>query len=225
MAQENKKPLELLNAQNCAFVFIDHQPAMTFGVSNIDRQLLLNNVVGLAKAAKAFQVPVVLTAVESAGFSGALWPQLTEVFPGTKIIERSSMNSWEDAAFLEAVKKTGKKKLVMCALWTEICLLFPTLCALGEGYEVYAVEDCSGGVSEMAHKTAMTRMTNLGAQPVTWIQVMCELQRDWSRKATYDAVMKIAIEHGGAYGQAVEYCYTMVHKAPAFPVRFAPKKQ
>jgi len=214
------KPLELLNPTNCAMIFIDHQPAMTFGVANIDKQTLINNVVGLAKAAKIFNVPVILTAVESKSFSGAIWPQLTSEFPDHQIIERSSMNSWEDKKLVEAVKKTGKKKLVIAALWTEVCLLFPALSALQEGYEIYAVEDCSGGTSEMAHKSAMTRMSMVGVQPVTWVQVMLEWQRDWANKTHYDEVMKTVIDHGGAYGQAVEYCYTMVHKAPAYPERF-----
>lgn len=213
--------LDLLDPSNCVVIFIDHQPAMTAGVTSIDRQLLLNNVVGLAKAAVAFKVPTILTGVESKGFSGTVWPQLQEALPGVKIIERSSMNSWEDKGFVEAVKKTGRKKLVMCALWTEVCLTFPALCALKEGFEVYAVEDASGGVSETAHNAAMRRMEQAGVRPMTWIQVMLEFQRDWARKATYDAVMKIVIDHGGAYGQSVEYAYTMVHKAPPFPERYA----
>jgi len=221
----NNGTLELLTPNNCCVIFIDHQPAMTFGVANIDRQLLINNVEGLAKAAKLFHVPVIVTAVESKSFSGTIWPQITEHFSGEKIYERSSMNSWEDKNFVEAVKRTGKKKLVICALWTEVCLCFPALCALAEGYEVYAVEDCSGGVSESAHRNAMTRITQAGAVPVTWIQVMLEWQRDWARKISYDEVMKTVIQHGGAYGQAVEYCYTMVHKAPAFPERFAAGSQ
>jgi len=174
---EKKGPLELLNPKNCVLILIDHQPAMTFGVASIDRQTLLNNTVGLAKAAKLFGVPVILTSVESKSFSGNLWPQITELFPDQKPIERSSMNSWEDQAFVAAVKKTGRKKLVIAALWTEVCLLFPALSALAEGYEVYAVEDCSGGTSESAHKCAMTRMAQVGVAPVTWIQVMLEWQK------------------------------------------------
>jgi len=212
--------LELLDPTNCALIIIDHQPAMTFGVANIDRQTLLNNVVALCKAAKIFNIPVVLTTVESKSFSGNMWPQITELFPGNKPIERSSMNSWEDKALVEAVKKTGRKKLVIAALWTEVCLVFPAISAMAEGFEVYAVEDCSGGTSDMAHKAAMNRVVQAGAVSVGWIQVMLEWQRDWSRRATYDAVMALVIEHGGVYGQAVEYCYTMVHKAPPFPARF-----
>jgi len=217
--------LDLLTPDNCCVVLIDHQPMMTLGVGSHDRESMQNNVVGLAKAAKLFKIPVILTAVESKSFSDNLWPQLTELFPGQQVIERSSMNSWEDAALVQAVKATGKKKIVMAALWTEVCLLFPTLCALKEGFEVYIVEDASAGTSLTAHNAAISRMTQAGARPVTWIATMLEWQRDWARKGTYDAVMKTVIEHGGAYGQAVEYCYTMVHKAPPFPARFgAPAK-
>jgi len=213
--------LELLTPDNCCVIFIDHQPAMTFGVANIDRQLLLNNTVALAKAARLFKIPTILTAVESKSFSGTLWPQLTAVFPDSKVIERSSMNSWEDPAFVAAVKATGRKKLVMAALWTEVCLTFPALSAMAEGFEVYAVEDCSGGVSQVAHDAAIGRIAQAGGVRMTWVQTMLEWQRDWSRRTTYDAVMQTVLEHGGAYGQAVEYCYTMVHKAPPFPQRLA----
>jgi nicotinamidase-related amidase len=215
--------LELLDPKNSVIIFIDHQPAMTFGVTSIDRQLLVNNVVGLAKAAKVFDVPVIITSVETNAFSGNVWPELTSLFPDQQVVERSSMNSWEDAGFVDAVKKTGRKKLVICALWTEVCLTFPALCAMKEGYEVYAVEDCSGGCSLVAHDSAIARVAQAGAVRVTWVQVMLEYQRDWSRRATYDGTMKTVIEHCGAYGQAVEYCYTMVHKAPQFPTRFGNK--
>jgi nicotinamidase-related amidase len=206
---------ELLTPQDSAVIFIDHQPQMAFGVTSIDRQLLKNNVVALAKTAKAFNVPTVLTAVETESFSGYVWPELLAVFPNLKPIERSSMNSWEDAKFVEAVKKTGRKKLVIAALWTEVCLLFPALQAIAESYEVYAVVDASGGTSQVAHDTAVQRMVQAGVIPVTWQQVMLEYQRDWARKETYDAVMKIVKEHSGAYGMGVEYAYTMVHKQPA----------
>jgi len=214
--------LELLDPTNSVLILIDHQPAMTAGVgSGIDRQTLINNVVGLAKAAKVFNVPVILTAVESKSFSGNFWPQVTELFPNNQVIERSSMNSWEDAAFVAAVQKTGRKKLVIAALWTEVCLTFPTLMALKAGFQVYAVEDASAGTTQLAHDAAMRRVEQAGAVPVTWNQVMLEWQRDWARKSTYDGVMKVVLEHGGSYGQSVEYAYTMVHKAPAFPARFA----
>ncbi len=205
----------LLNPQNCAVIFIDHQPQMTFGVANIDRQTLFNNTLLLAKAAKIFKVPTVLTTVETMSFSGYMWPQLLDLFPGLEPIERSSMNSWEDAKFVAAVEKTGRKKLVMAALWTEVCLAFPAIQALEAGYEVYAVEDASGGTSVTAHNAALRRIEQAGAVPVTALQVLLEFQRDWARKETYNEVIAAVKEHCGAYGQGVEYAYTMVHKQPA----------
>lgn len=204
--------LDLLTPQNCTVIFIDHQPQMTFGVANIDRQTLINNVIGLAKAARTFNVPTVLTAVETMSFSGHIWPQLKDVFPNNEIIERSSMNSWEDARFVETVKNHGRKKLVMAALWTEVCLCFPALEAVAAGYDVYAVADASGGTSREAHDYAMQRMVQAGVIPVTWQQVLLEFQRDWSRKATYNDVIATVEEHSGAYGVGVEYAKTMVHK-------------
>ncbi len=205
---------ELLNPQNSAVIFIDHQPQMTFGVASIDRQTLVNNVLLLAKAARVFQVPTILTTVETRSFSGPMWPQLLDVFPAQEPIERTSMNSWESPEFVRAVAATGRKKLVMAALWTEVCLVFPVLEAIAAGYEVYAVEDASGGTSLVAHDAAMRRMEQAGAIPVTALQVLLEYQRDWARKETYDPVLAIVKEHAGAYGQGVEYAYTMVHGAP-----------
>ena len=202
---------ELLNPQNCAVIFIDHQPPMPFGVTSIDRQALTNNVVGLAKAAQVLQVPVILTSVETKSFSGYIWPQLLEVFPGQAPIERTSMNSWEDAALVAAVEQTGRKKLVLAGLWTEVCIVFPALQALAAGYEVYVVEDACCGTSVAAHTAAMQRLIQAGAVPVTWLQVLLEFQRDWARRDTYDAVIGIVKQHAGAYGAGVEYAYTMVH--------------
>lgn len=209
----------LLTPENCAVIFIDHQPQMTFGVTNLDRQTLVNNVLVLAKAARIFDVPTILTTVETESFSGLMWPQLLEIFPGAETIERTSMNSWEDEGFRAAIEATGRKKLVIAALWTEVCLVFPAIQAMEAGYEVYAVEDASGGTSEVAHRAAMDRIVQAGAVPVTAIQVLLELQRDWARRETYDAVMRVALEHGGAYGQGIEYAYTMVHKQPALNAR------
>jgi nicotinamidase-related amidase len=208
--------LELLTPQNCTVIFIDHQPQMAFGVTNIDRQMLINNTVGLAKAAKVFNVPVILTTVETKSFSGYMWPQLLEVFPDKTPIERTSMNSWDDTNFVAEVKRLGRKKLVIAALWTEVCLTFPALEAMAAGYEVYAVADASGGTSQMAHDMSMQRIIQAGGVPVTWQQVMLEFQRDWARRETYDAVIGVAKEHSGAYGIGVEYTYTMVHgQAPS----------
>lgn len=206
--------LDLLNPTNSALILIDHQPQMSFGVQSIDRQTLKNNTVALAKTAKAFGVPTVLTSVETESFSGYIWPELLAVFPDHKPVERSSMNSWEDDKLVAAVKATGRKKLIMAALWTEVCLNFPVLGALQDGYEVYIVTDASGGTTQEAHDMSIQRMIQAGAIPVTWQQVLLEYQRDWSRKGTYDAVMDIVREHSGAYGMGVDYAYTMVHKAP-----------
>lgn len=206
---------QLLDPKNSALIFIDHQPQMTFGVANIDRQQLKNNVVALAKAGSIFNVPTIFTSVESESFSGYIWPELLAVHPELTPIERTSMNSWEDAAFVKAVEATGRKKLVISALWTEVCLTFPALMALEAGYEVYVVTDTSGGTSVDAHERAIDRMVQAGAVPVTWQQVLLEYQRDWARKETYDAVMDLVREHSGAYGMGVDYAYTLVHHAPA----------
>jgi nicotinamidase-related amidase len=204
---------KLLTPDNCAFIFIDHQPQMSFGVASIDRQVLKNNTVAMAKTAKLFNVPTVITAVESEGFSGYIWPELMDVVKQTPI-ERTSMNSWEDQGFRDAIKATGKKKLVMAALWTEACLIFPTICALDEGYEVIIVTDASGGTSKEAHDAAVRRMEQHGAQSITSVQLLLELQRDWSRKETYNGTIGIVQEHFGAYGMGVDYAYTHVHKQP-----------
>lgn len=210
---------QLLDPKNSALIFIDHQPQMAFGVANIDRQQLKNNVVGLAKAGKIFNVPTIFTSVESESFSGYIWPELLAVHPELTPIERTSMNSWEDAAFVKAVEATGRKKLVISALWTEVCLTFPALMALEAGYEVYVVTDTSGGTSVDAHERSIDRMVQAGAIPVTWQQVLLEYQRDWARKETYDAVMDLVREHSGAYGMGVDYAYTLVHHAPARTVK------
>lgn len=204
----------LLTADNCAVIFIDHQPQMFFGVANIDRQNLLGNVLVLANAARIFRVPVILTALESQGFGGGITPRLLDLFPDQVPIERSGMNAWDDPEFVVAVKKTGRKNVLIAALWSEVCLAFPALQMLEEGYGVYAVEDASGGTSAVAHAAAIRRIEQAGAVSVTALQVLLEFQRDWARKEHYDEVMAVVREHCGAYGQGVEYAATMVHKAP-----------
>lgn len=208
IAQEKGK-YDLLTPQNSALVLIDHQPQMAFGVQSIDRQTLRNNVIGLAKAGKAFSIPTVLTSVAAKTFSGALWKELTDIFAGASVIDRTSMNSWDDKHFREAVERTGRKKIVMAALWTEVCLVFPALEMLRDGYQVYVVTDASGGTSNEAHAMAIERMVQAGAVPVTWQQVMLEWQRDWARGETYAAVTGIAREHSGAYGLGIAYAKEM----------------
>ncbi len=207
--------LEVLTSQNSQMIFIDQQPQMAFGVQSIDRQTLKNNVVGLAKAAKVFGVPTTITTVETTSFSGHTYPELLAVFPESKILERTSMNSWDDQNVRDALAANGRRKVVVSGLWTEVCNTTFALCAMLEGgYEIYMVADASGGTSADAHKYAMDRMVQAGVVPVTWQQVLLEWQRDWARRDTYDAVVAIAKEHSGAYGMGIDYAYTMVHGAP-----------
>ncbi len=206
--------LEVLTPQNSQLIFIDHQPQMAFGVQSIDRQVLKNNTVGLAKAAKVFDIPTIITTVETASFSGYTYPELLDVFPGKKVLERTSMNSWDDQKVRDALAANGRKKVVVAGLWTEVCNTTFALCAMLEGdYEIYMVADASGGTSKDAHDYAMQRMVQAGVVPVTWQQVLLEWQRDWARRDTYNPVIDIAREHSGAYGMGIDYAYTMVHKA------------
>ena len=205
----------LLTPDNCVVALIDLQPQMLFGVANFDRQTVIEMNVLLAKAARVFDVPVVLTTVETKGFSGNLWPQIEAVFPDRTPIERSSMNSWDDPDFVGAVERTGRRKIVLAGLWTETCVALATVQALHDGYEVYVVEDCCGDVSQLAHENAMKRVVQAGAKPVTALSVLLEWQRDWAAKDTYDAVLDIIKTHCGAYGMGVEYASTMLHGAPA----------
>jgi len=207
--------LELLTAQNSQLIIIDQQPQMAFGVQSIDRQTLKNNVVALAKSAKAFKIPTTITTVETEGFSGPTYPELLAVFPENKILERSSMNSWDDQNVRDALAASGRKKVVVSGLWLEVCNMMFSLDAMREGkYEIYMVADASGATSADAHKYAMDRLAQAGVVPMTWQQVLLEWQRDWARKDTYNATMDIVREHSGAYGMGVDYAYTMVHKAP-----------
>src|SRR6266513_737943 len=205
----------LSTPDKCVVALIDHQGQMLFGTSNFDRQGIINNTVAFGKAAMVFDVPVVLTAVETKSFSGNMWPQLKAVFPGQEPIERSSMNSWDDPKFVNAIAKTGKRKIILAGLWTETCIALPTIQAIHDGYEIYVAEDCCGDVSQLNHDNAMRRVIQAGAKPVTALSTLLEWQRDWAHRDTYDAVMDIVKSHMGAYGIGVEYAYTMVHGAPA----------
>jgi nicotinamidase-related amidase len=210
--------LEVLTPQNSQVLFIDQQPQMAFGVQSIDRQTLKNNVVGLAKAAKIFNIPTTVTQVETDGFSGNTFPELLAVVPTNKLLERTSMNSWDDQNVRDALAanaKKGHKKIVVSGLWTEVCnMTFALSCLRDTDYEIYMVADASGGTSVDAHKYAMDRMVQAGVVPVTWQQVLLEWQRDWARKDTYDAVIGVVQEHSGAYGMGVDYAVTHVHKGP-----------
>ena len=205
--------LEVLTPSNSQLIFIDHQPQMAFGVQSIDRQTLKNNTVGLAKGAKIFNIPTIITTVETDSFSGNTYPELLDVFPDAPLLERTSMNSWDDQKVRDALAKNGRNKVVVSGLWTEVCNCTFSLCAMLEGnYEIYMVADASGGTSVDAHNYAMQRMIQAGVVPVTWQQVLLEWQRDWARKETYNDTIAIVQEHSGAYGMGVDYAYTMVHK-------------
>jgi nicotinamidase-related amidase len=189
----------LLTPENSALILIDHQPFQFAGLRSHDSQTIINNVVGLAKTAKVFDVPTLLTTVvEERG--GYLIKQLQDVFPEQKPINRTFINAWEDKRVADWVKRTGRKKIVIAALWTEICLAFPAIQAAGEGYDVYAVTDASGGVSVEAHEMAIHRMIQAGVTPITWNVLAAELQRDWARIETVAGVGQALIEHAGNIG-------------------------
>ena len=214
MTNPNPK-LEVLTPQNSQLIFIDQEPQMAFGVQSMDRQALKNNVVALAKAAKVFNIPTTITTVESESFSGYTYPELLDVFPDKKLLERTSMNSWDDKKVRDALKANGRNKVVVSGLWTEVCNITFAISAMREGgYEIYMVADASGGTSKEAHDYAMQRMIQAGVVPMTWQSVMLEWQRDWARRDTYDAVVAIVREHSSAYGMGVDYAYTMVHRTP-----------
>jgi nicotinamidase-related amidase len=206
--------LKLYTPEDSAMVFIDYQPQMTFAVANIDRTLLMSNVTLLAKVAKEFEVPTVLTAVETEAFSGYVWPQLLDVFSGQSVIERSSMNSWDEPGFRKAIEATGRTKILLSGLWTEVCVTWPVLSMLEAGYMIYVVEDCCGATSAAAQDAALSRMVQAGAIRLTTIAALLEWQRDWAKRQHYDGLMSLLRSQGGAYGSGVEYAYTMVHKAP-----------
>ena len=208
--------IPLLKPSECAVVLLDHEPQMIFGVQSHDRQTVINNVTGLARAAKLFRIPTILTTIEGHGFSGPILPEIQAIFPDQKPIERTSMNAWEDDNFRSAVEQTGKRKLVMAGLWTEVCLAFPTLSALANGYKVYFVADASGGFTKEVHERAVERMIQAGAVPMTWQQTMLEWQRDWANQETYQEVMNILHAHSGAYGKGIYYAETMVQSYPGF---------
>ena len=194
----------LLTPDDCVLLLIDHQPFQFAGLRSHDTQTIINNVVGLAKAAKVFGVPTLFTTVvEDRG--GHLLDSLQAVFPEQKPIDRTFINTWEDTRVVEWVRKTGRRKIVMAALWTEICLAMPAIHALGDGYEVYIVTDASGGVSLEAHEMAVRRMIQAGAVPITWTVFGSELQRDWARTATVPALAQTLFEHMGNVGTSLRW--------------------
>jgi nicotinamidase-related amidase len=203
MATSNKKfGLEaLLTPEESVLVLIDHQPFQFANLHSHEPTMIVNNVVGLAKAAKAFKVPTILTTVtEDRG--GHIIKGIQDVFPDQKPINRTTLNTWEDKRVVDAVKKTGRRQLIFAALWTEICLAYPVIHSLADGYDVSFVTDASGGTSREAHDMAVLRMIQAGATPLTWMGVMSEWQRDWAREATVPAVADVSVAHAGGTGVA-----------------------
>lgn len=191
----------LLTPDNCALILMDHQPFQFTGLASHDGQTIINNVVGLAKFAKVFKVPTLLTTVvEQQG--GYLLKPLQDVFPDQVPINRTSINTWEDPRVIEWVKKTDRKKIVFAGLWTEICVAMPAIQATGEGYEVFIVTDACGGVSLEAHEMAVRRMINVGCTPITWMVFGGELQRDWARSGTVPEFAQVVVDHLGSVGTA-----------------------
>lgn len=199
----------LLTPEECCLALIDHQPQMLFAVGSHDRTMIINNVVGLAKTAKVFNVPTILSTVGAKHFAGPLLESIQKVFPEQTPIDRTTMNAWEDKKFVDAIKATGRNTIIMAGLWTEICLVFPVLDAINEGFEVGFVADASGGESIEAHQLGCERMIQAGAIPLTWVQIMAEWQRDWARSETSQDIQEIAKKHVGAYGQGLIYAHSM----------------
>ena len=211
-ASAQKPSPSLLTPQNSVVILIDHEPQFIFSLTSMDRGLMTNNVAGLAKTAKLFGVPTILTSGSADAFAGPIIPEITSVFPNEKIIDRTSINAWEDKRIVDAVKATGRKKLVLAGLWTEVCVALPALSALDEGYEVYVVTDASGGWTKESHDAGVQRMVKAGAVPMSWLAVLFEYQRDWARGGTVPGVQEILSAHAGALGTGVFYARTMVHR-------------
>jgi nicotinamidase-related amidase len=199
----------LLTPQESVLALIDHQGLMLMGAGSHDRQRLVNNVTGLAKSARAFGVPVVLTTNTAKTFSGPMLPEIRAVFPDQEVIDRTAINAWEDGAFVRAIEATGRRKLMIAGLWTEVCVAYPALSALEAGYQVYVVADACAGVDIQTHDTAIQRVVQGGAIPVTWLDVLFEFQRDWSRQEAYDAVVQIILQHTGGLGEGINFLFGM----------------
>ena len=199
----------LLTPKDHVLVMIDFQSQMAFATRSIDAVLLRNNAALIAHAAAAFEVSTVLTTVAEKSFSGPMFSEITEAFPRQSLLDRTSMNTWEDAAVIQRLNEIGKSRIVLAGLWTSVCIAGPALSALDQGCEVYVIGDACGDVSTEAHESAMDRMVQAGARPMTSLQYLLELQRDWARTATYDATTGIARRFGGAYGLGIVYAKTM----------------
>lgn len=199
----------LLDPANHALILIDHQSQMAFATKSIDPVQLRNNAALIAKAANEFKVPTILTTVAEKSFSGPMFDEIKSVFPNQVAIDRTTMNTWEDERIAVEVNRIGRSKLVFAGLWTSVCIVGPTLSAIDQGFEVYVIADACGDVSDEAHQRAMERMIQAGVRPMTSLQYLLELQRDWARGDTYNETVAISIAHGGGYGLGLVYAKTM----------------
>jgi nicotinamidase-related amidase len=199
----------LLTPTDHALVMIDFQSQMAFATKSIDATVLRNNAALVGRAAASFKVPTILTTVAEKSFSGPMFDEITDAFPGQRLIDRTTMNTWEDRAVIEEVNRIGKDRLVFAGLWTSVCIVGPVASAIDQGFDVYVITDACGDITEEAHERAVERMIQLGAKPMTSLQYLLELQRDWARGETYESTTGIAKKWGGAYGLGVTYAKTM----------------
>jgi len=203
----------LLTPETSTMLLVDLQAGLGFGVESASRQVLLNNAVALARTAVAFSVPVVVSTSASRVYSGPLLPALQDALPGVKAIERKPMNVWEDDAVKNAILATGRTRLILAGFLTEACVSFSALSALEEGFEVFVVADVCGGLTVASHELALRRLEQAGARLTSWIQVLLEFQRDWTRHATYEAARAVVVANGGGYGMGLAYAREMIHPA------------
>jgi nicotinamidase-related amidase len=199
----------LLTPQDHTLILIDFQSQMSFATKSIDAVTLRNNAALISHAAAGFGVSTILTTVAEKSFSGPMFGEITEAFPGQALLDRTSMNTWEDEAVIAKVNEIGKARIVLAGLWTGVCIVGPALSALEQGFEVYVISDACGDVSDEAHERAMERMIQAGARPMTALQYLLELQRDWARTETYELTTGIAKKFGGAYGLGIIYAKSM----------------
>ena len=207
----------LLSPADHTLILIDFQSQMAFATHSIAPELLRNNAALLAGAAKSFNVPTILTTVAAQSFSGPMFDEITEAFPGQPMLDRTSMNTWEDEGVIAEVNRIGKERLVMAGLWTSVCIVGPVASAIDQGFDVYFIADACGDVSAEAHERAVQRMIQLGAKPMTALQYLLELQRDWARAETYDSTTGVAKRFGGGYGLGLIYAKTMFGASEGSP--------
>ena len=209
---------KLITPNDHTLIMIDYQSQMSFATKSIDAFTLRNNAALVAQSAAGFGVSTILTTVAEKSFSGPMFSEITDAFPGEPLLDRTSMNTWEDAEVIKRVNLIGKDRVVLAGLWTSVCIVFPALSALDQGYEVYFIADACGDVSGEAHEQAINRMVQAGARPMTSLQYLLELQRDWARTETYGTATEIAKQFGGSYGLGIIYASAMfggseAHKA------------